>query len=366
MEKNGSESSSGGFSQSLRRRVPRSPSRGNGGDGGNRETIDVVFHPDAMQKFTSRFDEHEQQCVLTALSYVERELVEVERSEGVHLKQVTLFKARFFLNLLIEGEIHVVAILADDDQPPPPEKKKGLFDAVVSGSVSGFIRWVLDQIQDSIDLRGDYKVSTLGASPLQGTTTFYKRRYRFAYCVALQQKSPNTAWYVLNPYEIDSFKHKIGADGSESFMFSFSRSELMTLRERDLLGVERKALTCDWGSWRYEMTDATEEYPPEDIADIETFTSSVNGEVLTTFRVPISRTVNVKAIRNKLEMTQQEFAQAFGLSLPSLRNWEQGTRMPERPIALYLRLIEKYPDEVRHEVASIRAESDSVELPGQS
>lgn len=84
-------------------------------------------------------------------------------------------------------------------------------------------------------------------------------------------------------------------------------------------------------------------------------TRVVEGEVLTTFRVPISRTVDVKAIRKSLSMTQEEFAESFGLSLASLRNWEQGTRIPERPIALYLRLIEKHPDKVRQEVDAMRS-----------
>lgn len=84
-------------------------------------------------------------------------------------------------------------------------------------------------------------------------------------------------------------------------------------------------------------------------------TRVVDGEVLTTFRVPISRTVDVKAIRKSLSMTQEEFAESFGLSLASLRNWEQGTRVPERPIALYLRLIAKHPEKVRQEVEAMRS-----------
>lgn len=69
----------------------------------------------------------------------------------------------------------------------------------------------------------------------------------------------------------------------------------------------------------------------------------------------VPRAVDVRAIRDRRGMTQDEFATAFGLSVASLRNWEQGTRMPERPIVLYLRLIDKYPNEVMAEVALARA-----------
>ena len=72
------------------------------------------------------------------------------------------------------------------------------------------------------------------------------------------------------------------------------------------------------------------------------------------YRVPDTRDIDVRAIRQSMGMTQEQFAAAFGLSVASLRNWEQGTRKPERPIALYLRLIARYPDEVRREIEATR------------
>ena len=71
--------------------------------------------------------------------------------------------------------------------------------------------------------------------------------------------------------------------------------------------------------------------------------------------VPISQIVNVKATRERLRKTQEQFAEAFGLSVSSLRNWEQGTRTPERPVALYLRLIDRFPEQVEAEVRKIKA-----------
>lgn len=97
-------------------------------------------------------------------------------------------------------------------------------------------------------------------------------------------------------------------------------------------------------------------FTPDADSDLQVNSTRIVGdEVLTTFRVPISRTVDVRLIRQSLELTQEQFAESFGLSLASLRNWEQGTRIPERPIALYLRLVAKYPDIVRKEVEAMRA-----------
>jgi Predicted transcriptional regulator len=64
------------------------------------------------------------------------------------------------------------------------------------------------------------------------------------------------------------------------------------------------------------------------------------------FAVHIPETVNVKAIRAALGLSQAGFAARFGLSLHSLRNWEQGKRTPDPAARAYLRVIEKAPDVV--------------------
>ena len=49
--------------------------------------------------------------------------------------------------------------------------------------------------------------------------------------------------------------------------------------------------------------------------------------------------INVKAIRARLRMTQQEFAGRFGFSVNTLRHREQGKRTPEGPTRAYLLVI---------------------------
>ena len=51
----------------------------------------------------------------------------------------------------------------------------------------------------------------------------------------------------------------------------------------------------------------------------------------------------IKEIRNKYELTQDQFAEMIGISLGTLRNWEQGRRKPEGPAKVLLRIIDQYP-----------------------
>ncbi len=56
--------------------------------------------------------------------------------------------------------------------------------------------------------------------------------------------------------------------------------------------------------------------------------------------------VDVKAIRDRLGLTQRQFALRFGFSVGSIRNWEQGHRQPEGPARVLLTVIDKRADAV--------------------
>jgi putative transcriptional regulator len=72
----------------------------------------------------------------------------------------------------------------------------------------------------------------------------------------------------------------------------------------------------------------------------------VRGMRMTTVEIP-----DVKAIRRALHMSQQRFAAAFRIPLPTLKNWEQGRRHPDAPAAAYLLAIRRRPKEVMDAVA---------------
>lgn len=56
--------------------------------------------------------------------------------------------------------------------------------------------------------------------------------------------------------------------------------------------------------------------------------------------------LDVKEIREKLHKTQQEFALMIGISVATLRNWEQGRRRPEGPAMVLLRIAQTNPEAI--------------------
>jgi putative transcriptional regulator len=65
------------------------------------------------------------------------------------------------------------------------------------------------------------------------------------------------------------------------------------------------------------------------------------------YGVHIPEDIDVKAIRAKLHLTQEEFAGRFGFSINTLRHWEQGRRVPEGPTGAYLLVIDRNPKAVQ-------------------
>jgi putative transcriptional regulator len=63
-------------------------------------------------------------------------------------------------------------------------------------------------------------------------------------------------------------------------------------------------------------------------------------------RVHAIEVPDVRAIRRKLHMSQQVFADTYRIPLPTLKNWEQGRRHPDAPAAAYLMAISRLPTEV--------------------
>ena len=56
--------------------------------------------------------------------------------------------------------------------------------------------------------------------------------------------------------------------------------------------------------------------------------------------------LDIKRIRDGYKLTQKQFAAMLGISVRTLRNWEQGRRVPEGPAMVLLRVAEKHPEAV--------------------
>ena len=55
------------------------------------------------------------------------------------------------------------------------------------------------------------------------------------------------------------------------------------------------------------------------------------------------REIDVKSIRQRSGMSQQGFCAAFGISLGTLRHWEQGLREPRGPARTLLMVVDQDP-----------------------
>ena len=51
-----------------------------------------------------------------------------------------------------------------------------------------------------------------------------------------------------------------------------------------------------------------------------------------------------RRVRNRLGLTQQEFARRLGVSLETIRNWEQGRRCPTGAAKALLKVLDKAPE----------------------
>jgi putative transcriptional regulator len=56
--------------------------------------------------------------------------------------------------------------------------------------------------------------------------------------------------------------------------------------------------------------------------------------------------LDISRIRENFDLTQVEFAALLGISVRTLRNWEQGRRVPDGAALVLLRVAEKHPEAV--------------------
>jgi putative transcriptional regulator len=61
---------------------------------------------------------------------------------------------------------------------------------------------------------------------------------------------------------------------------------------------------------------------------------------------------DVVALRRFVDLTQEKFASALGISVHTLRNWEHGRRSPEGPALALLRVVARHPRVLRENVAA--------------
>jgi len=63
--------------------------------------------------------------------------------------------------------------------------------------------------------------------------------------------------------------------------------------------------------------------------------------------VHIPEVINVRRIRKKLNMSQNTFAEYFGVPVKTVQDWEQGRRVPSGASKNFLFVIDQEPEAVR-------------------
>lgn len=90
----------------------------------------------------------------------------------------------------------------------------------------------------------------------------------------------------------------------------------------------------------------TKTFGEDMIEALEEVLAIANGERLPA-RVHTYYFPDVRAIRKKVGMSQQQFAATYRIPLPTLKGWEQGRRHPDATAAAYLTVIANMPREAQ-------------------
>ncbi len=81
------------------------------------------------------------------------------------------------------------------------------------------------------------------------------------------------------------------------------------------------------------------------VASVREGGTILRGETAPSRKFEIKST-DVKRIRANYKLSQGQFAKLLGISVATLRNWEQGRRSPDGPARVLLQVASKHPDAV--------------------
>jgi len=118
--------------------------------------------------------------------------------------------------------------------------------------------------------------------------------------------------------------------------------------DKNIMDVKIAADELPAGQTDWDAVDALSDEEVEQAALSDPDAPPTPPEALAHFQ----RAVDVKAIREKLSLTQAQFATTFHLSLATVRAWEQGQSLPDPVARTLLRVIERNPEAVKDALAA--------------
>lgn len=95
----------------------------------------------------------------------------------------------------------------------------------------------------------------------------------------------------------------------------------------------------------------------------ELLASVREGGAILSGKIPPARShgmegADIKRVRENYALTQGAFATMLGISVATLRNWEQGRRKPDGPARILLQVAARHPDAVWDVVKPCETEPD--------
>lgn len=118
-----------------------------------------------------------------------------------------------------------------------------------------------------------------------------------------------------------------------------------TISQRESSDREQRTDTPDPGMLDQTDWDYVERLTPED-ARRNALDDPDSQPLTPELRARLRRVPDPKAIRTRLGLSQEAFARQFEIALGTLRDWEQGVRIPDSTARAYLRVIDRNPDAV--------------------
>ena len=99
-----------------------------------------------------------------------------------------------------------------------------------------------------------------------------------------------------------------------------------------------------------EATTMTDDLP--ELTDAQLATAILHSTRERIMRGKIRGGADVAALRRFVAMSQAEFARVLGISVHTLRNWEQDRREPHGPALALLRIAARHPRVLRETLAA--------------
>lgn len=96
------------------------------------------------------------------------------------------------------------------------------------------------------------------------------------------------------------------------------------------------------------MNDADFEALKQSVRDMK---AHMRGEAVPGARETTPALANPASVRQRMSLSQADFAALLGISVRTLQNWEQGHRAPSGPAARLLQVAAKHPEAVLDAIA---------------